>query len=73
MAHNHITYYNLPPYMIQHWIYVHELNGTLVDLIKFLAPGYRAAQQQLNPMAMLYKYKQTTENRNKSTEQNNEP
>ena len=57
MADQHMEYYNLPQYMVQHWTYVHELNGTLTDLVKFLAIGYKAAIRLLNQLAKPSVYK----------------
>ena len=42
--------------MVQHWIYVHELNGTLTELVKFLTTEYRVLKQPLNPLASPYVY-----------------
>ena len=56
-ASDHMAYYNLPSHMIQHWTYVHELNETLKDLVKFLAVGYTAANRPLNPTATPHIYK----------------
>ena len=49
--------YNLPSHMIQHWTYVHELNETLKDLVKFLAVGYAVVNRPLNPKVIPYIYK----------------
>ena len=51
MADHHMTYCNLPSHMVQHWTCVHELNGALTDLVKFLAIGYKANKRPLNPLA----------------------
>ena len=53
-ADGHMEYYNLPPMMIQHWTNVQELNGYLMDLVRFLSIGYRAANRPLNPLASEY-------------------
>ena len=36
---------------------MHELNIMLMDLVKFLAIGYKVAIRLLNPLAKLYMYK----------------
>ena len=56
-ASDHMAHHNLPPYMIQHWTCVHELNETLKDLVKFLAVGHIAANRSLNPKVAPYVYK----------------
>ena len=48
---DHMVYCNLPPQMIQHWTYVHELNGYLMEIVRTLSIGYRAAMWPLNPLA----------------------
>ena len=48
-----MAYFNLPPRMIEHWQYAHELNRTLVDLVEFLALDHRASRRSLNPTAAL--------------------
>ena len=42
--------------MIQHWIYVHELNKTLVELVKFLAIEYRVLKWPLDLLVSQYAY-----------------
>ena len=53
-ADEHMAYYNLPPQMVQHWTYVHELNGYLMELVRSLSIGYRAAIFPLNPLAPVF-------------------
>jgi len=55
-ANQHMAYYNLPPMMVQHWSYVHDLNGYLMDIVRFLTRGYRTTTQPLNPLAPEYIY-----------------
>ena len=43
--------------MVQHRTYVYELNRMLMDLVKFLAIGYKAAIRPLNLLAKLAVYK----------------
>ena len=50
----HMAYYNLPPMMVEHWSYVHELNGYLMDVVRFLSTGYKTGKQPLNPLAPEY-------------------
>ena len=57
IADQHMEYYNLPQYMVQHWTCVYELNGTLTDLVKFLAISYKVAIRLLNLLAKLAVYK----------------
>ena len=54
MMNDNMTYFNLPPRMIEHWNYAHELNRTLVDLVEFLALNYRASRCKLNLSAAPY-------------------
>ena len=71
-ASDHMAYYNLPPYMIQHWTYVHELNETLKDLVKFLAVGHTAANRPLNPKVAPCVYKRSeVRNVSKTNNDNN--
>ena len=55
-ADDHMAYCNLPPQMIQHWSYVYELNGYLMELVRSLSIGYRVAMRPLNPLAQSYEY-----------------
>ena len=50
-ATNDMACYNLPSQIVQHWTYVHELNGALVDVCKFLVSDFKVKQWPLNPMA----------------------
>ena len=54
-ADHHMAYYNLPPMMVQHWSYVHELNGYLMDVVRFLSHRYSTVKRPLNPLAPEYK------------------
>lgn len=53
-ATNDMVYYNLPAQMVQHYTNVHEFNGTLVDIIKFLARDFKVRHWPLNPTAPSY-------------------
>ena len=53
-ATNDMAYFNLPVQMAQHWTNVHELNGALVDVIKFLAKDFKVRHWPLNPTAPLF-------------------
>ena len=64
-ADDHMAYYNLPPQMIQHWSYVHELNGYLIELVRLLSIEYRVAMRPLNPLAQSYEYQLDTPTDNK--------
>ena len=57
-ADQHMAYFNLLPYMVQHMMQVQELNGSLIELIKFFTTKYIeeqkplvAKQSSLNPLA----------------------
>ena len=57
----HMAYFNLPPFMVQHMTQVQELNGSLIELIKFLTARYIEEQKplvvkqsSLNPLADLF-------------------
>ena len=60
-----MAYYNLPPYMVQHWTYVHELNGALTELVKILTTEYRILKRPLNPLASPYIYEKEIERSHK--------
>ena len=60
-----IVYYNLPLCIIQHWIYLHELNITLIELVKYLAIEYRVLKQPLDLLVSLYTYKNEIEKNHK--------
>ena len=47
--------------MIQYQIYIYELNGILIELVKFLAVDYRVKYRLLDLMATPYKCKITEE------------
>lgn len=47
----HMACCNLPPAMMQHWTYVYELNGYLMELVRYSSIGYRVANFPLNPLA----------------------
>ena len=47
----HIANCNLPPTIMQHWTYVHELNDYLIELVRSLSIGYRVDNFPLNPLA----------------------
>ena len=64
-ADQHMAYYNLPPMMVQHWSYVHELNGYLMDVVCILTERYRAVKQPLNPLAPEYIHQKTKINTSK--------
>ena len=57
-ADQHMAYFNLPPFMVQHMMQVQELNRNLIELIKFLTTKYIEEQKplvvkqsELNPLA----------------------
>ena len=60
----HMAYFNLPPILVQHMMQVQDLNGSLIDLIKFLTEKYIAKQNplvvkqsDLNPLATPFMHK----------------
>ena len=55
----HMAYYNLLPMMVEHWSYVHELNGYLMDVVRFLSTGYKTGKQPLNPLAPEFMHQKT--------------
>ena len=54
--------------MVQHWTYVHELNGALTELVKILTTEYRAWKRLLNPIASPYIYEKEIEKGHKMDE-----
>ena len=69
-ADQHMVYFNLPPFMVQHMMQVQELNGNLIDIIKFLTAKYIDEQKPLvvqkstlNPLTepFLQNYQETAE------------
>ena len=71
-ADQHMAYYNLPPTMVQHWSYVHELNGYLMDVVRFLTRGHRDETQPLNPLAPEYVYQKKRTDTGKEDHKNQE-
>ena len=67
-----MAYYNLPPTMVQHWSYVYELNGYLMDVVRFLTRGHRDATQPLNPLAPEYVYQKKRSDTGKEDYKNQE-
>ena len=57
--------------MVQHWTYVHELNGALTELVKILTTKYRVLKQLLNPLASPYIYEKEIEKGHKMDEMTN--
>ena len=53
MANQHIAYCNLPLCVVQHWTCTRKLNGTLAELVKFLAINYRTKKRLLNLLVEL--------------------
>ena len=64
-ADDHMVYCNLPPQMIQHWSYVYELNGYLMELVCSLSIGYRVDIRPLNPLDQSYAHQQDIPTDNK--------
>ena len=54
----HIAHCNLLLHMIQHKTCNHDSNGTLTELVKFLAIEYKIMKQLLNLLASLFEYNQ---------------
>ena len=49
-ADEHMAYYNLPSQLAQHWSYVHELNGYLMEHVKIITNEF-VTRRPLNPPA----------------------
>ena len=45
-------YYNVLSLLVEHWSHIHQLNGTLVKLVEFIALDYRVKHRMLNPLAL---------------------